>query len=198
MTNSVKMQYNFSINANDRAVIKDQEPKILWLTGRPAAGKSTIANEIEKKLFFLKKHTYILDGDNLRTGLCNDLGFSPEDRQENIRRVGEVAKLMFDAGIITICSFVSPYRKDRNNIRQMFPKDSFYEIYVNTSYDVCSERDPKNLYKEANKGNVVNFTGITSPYEEPENPDIILEGNSFSPEELSNQVIKKVFPLLKL
>jgi bifunctional enzyme CysN/CysC len=145
---------------------------ILWLTGLSGAGKSTIATELERELFVMGLHTYILDGDNVRHGLSANLGFSPEDRQENIRRVGEVAKLMMDAGVLVITAFISPYRDDRKLARSIVDEDDFIEIYVNAPVEVCEQRDPKGLYKKARAGQIKEFTGVSAPYEAPEKPEV--------------------------
>ncbi|PPI88463.1 adenylyl-sulfate kinase [Candidatus Pantoea edessiphila] len=150
---------------------------VLWFTGLSGSGKSTIACFLEKKLYQIGCKTYLLDGDNLRHGLCSDLSFSNYDRKENLRRVGEVAKLMVDAGLLVIAAFISPLRKDRKMVRNFFNKDQFIEVFINTPLSVCESRDPKGLYKAARSGNLINFTGIGSSYEIPENPEIKLDGN---------------------
>jgi bifunctional enzyme CysN/CysC len=148
--------------------------RVLWLTGLSGSGKSTIATELERELFRLGRHVYVLDGDNIRHGLGSDLGFSPKDRTENIRRVGEVAKLFADAGTICITAFISPYREDRNLVRRILPAGHFVEIYVNAPLAVCEERDPKGLYAKARANEIREFTGISAPYEEPEKPEVEL------------------------
>jgi bifunctional enzyme CysN/CysC len=159
----------------DRAV-REQRNKhkgaIIWLTGLSGAGKSTIATELERELFAMGSHTYILDGDNIRHGLSANLGFSPEDRQENIRRVGEVARLLMDAGVLVITAFISPYRDDRRLARSLVDEGDFIEIYVNAPVEVCEQRDPKGLYKKARAGQIQNFTGVSAPYEAPEKPEV--------------------------
>jgi bifunctional enzyme CysN/CysC len=147
---------------------------VLWLTGLSGSGKSTIATELERELFNLGRHVYVLDGDNIRHGLCSDLGFSPKDRTENIRRIGEVAKLFADAGVICITAFISPYRADRDLVRKIIPRDRFIEVFVNAPLDVCEQRDPKGLYAKARAKEIKEFTGISAPYEEPLNPEIEL------------------------
>lgn len=147
----------------------------LWFTGLSGSGKSSIAYETESMLFERKIHTYVLDGDNVRHGLNSDLGFSATDREENIRRVGEVAQLFVDAGLIVLVSFISPFRKDRNQVRTMMPAGKFIEIYVKADLETCMQRDPKGLYKKAQAGLIPDFTGVTSPYEEPESPELILD-----------------------
>ena len=156
---------------------------VIWLTGFSGAGKSTIAAELERELFNAGKHAYILDGDNVRHGLCSDLAFSPHDRKENIRRVGEVAKLFADAGIICITAFISPYRSDRGLVREMIPPGRFIEVHVNAPLAVCEERDPKGLYAKARANEVKEFTGVSAPYEPPEKPEIELRTDKLSPAE---------------
>lgn len=148
---------------------------VIWLTGLSGAGKSTLAVNLEEELFSMGYHTYVLDGDNVRHGLNGDLGFTPEDREENIRRVGEVAKLFADAGTIVITAFISPYRQDRQRVRAIMDDGDFIEIYVECDIEVCKDRDPKGLYKKAISGEIPNFTGISAPYEEPENAEITVD-----------------------
>jgi adenylyl-sulfate kinase len=147
---------------------------VVWLTGLSAAGKSTIATELERELFAQGKHAYVLDGDNMRHGLCSDLGFSPEDRKENIRRIGEVAKLFADAGFVCITAFISPYRSDRELARKIAPEGKFVEVYLNVPVEVCEQRDPKGLYAKARSGQIKDFTGISAPYEPPLKPEVEL------------------------
>jgi bifunctional enzyme CysN/CysC len=163
----------FEINKEARANLNNQKPMCLWFTGLSGSGKSTIANALEKELFNMGKRTYILDGDNVRHGLNLDLGFTEADRIENIRRVSEVAKLMVDAGLIVLVTFISPFEKDRALARSKFEDDEFLEVYVDTPLDECEKRDPKGLYKKARSGLIKNFTGIDSKYETPLNPEII-------------------------
>jgi len=153
---------------------------VVWLTGLSASGKSTIATELERELFNRGKQAYLLDGDNTRHGLCSDLGFSPHDRQENIRRVGEVAKLFADAGLICITAFISPYRSDRDHVRQIVPAGHFMEVYVNAPIEVCAKRDPKGLYAKAQAGEIKEFTGISAPYEPPLTPELELPTDRLS------------------
>ena len=153
---------------------------VIWLTGLSGAGKSTLAVNLEEELFNLGYHTYTLDGDNVRHGLNGDLGFTPEDREENIRRVGEVANLFADAGTIVITAFISPYRKDRQRVRSLLGDGDFIEIYVECPLEICEERDPKGLYKKARSGEIENFTGISAPYEEPENAEISVDTSELS------------------
>ena len=164
-----------SVTKIDRASMKRQKPCIVWFTGLSGSGKSTIANALEQRLHEEGYHTYLLDGDNVRHGLNKDLGFTPEDRVENIRRIGEVAKLFVDAGVIVLTAFISPYRSDRQLVRSMVGEDEFLEVFVDTPLEVCEERDPKGLYKKAREGIIKNFTGISAPYEAPEQPDVRLD-----------------------
>jgi adenylyl-sulfate kinase len=169
---------------------------IIWLTGFSGAGKSTIAVRLEKTLFDLNRHTYILDGDNIRQGLCSDLGFSHDDRTENIRRIGEAARLFTDAGIICIAAFISPYRADRDLARRIAPRGKFLEVYVNASLEVCEKRDPKGLYARARAGELKNFTGISAPYEPPLKPEIELDTNKLSVTECVGIILKRLDKLL--
>jgi bifunctional enzyme CysN/CysC len=162
------------VTLNQRELRNGHQGCVLWLTGLSGSGKSTIATELERELFNRGCHTYILDGDNIRHGLCSDLGFSHEDRKENIRRIGEVARLLADAGAICITAFISPYRADRDLARKILPRGRFIEVYVNAPVEVCAERDPKGLYAKARSGEIKNFTGVSAPYEPPVNPDIEL------------------------
>ncbi len=169
-----------------------QKPVVVWFTGLSGSGKSTSANALEKALFAMGYNTYLLDGDNVRHGLCGDLGFSERDRVENIRRVGEVAKLMVDAGQVVLTSFISPFRRDRQVVRQMMEPGEFIEVYVKTSVEVCEERDPKGLYKKARAGEIRNFTGIDSPYEEPENADIVIDTADMSVDQVVAYLLRKL------
>jgi bifunctional enzyme CysN/CysC len=166
---------HFDIGKQDRAAMNRQKPCVIWLTGLSGSGKSTIANALEKALFISGHRTYILDGDNLRHGLNKDLGFTEQDRIENIRRVAEVAKLMVDAGLVVISTFISPFSADRMAARALFGADEFFEIFINTPLSACEARDPKGLYKKARAGDIRNFTGIDSPYEAPEQPDLEID-----------------------
>ncbi|WP_426419449.1 sulfate adenylyltransferase subunit CysN [Bradyrhizobium genosp. A] len=179
-----------SIGRAERAALKNQKPRIIWFTGLSGAGKSTIANILDQKLFALGNHTMLLDGDNLRHGLNRDLGFTEADRVENIRRVGEVAKLMVDSGLIVICSFISPYRAERDMVRSLVAEGDFIEVFVNTPIEECMRRDPKGLYSKAKEGKIKNFTGIDAPYEAPERPEIRLETVGHRPDELADQIIE--------
>lgn len=164
-----------SVSKAERSGLKKQKPVILWFTGLSGSGKSTIANALESKLYNMGYHTYLLDGDNIRHGLNKNLGFSDEDRVENIRRIGEVAKLFVDAGIIVMTAFISPFRADRDMVRSIVGEGEFIEVFVDTPLEVCEQRDPKGLYQKARAGQIKNFTGLDSPYEAPENPEITLK-----------------------
>jgi bifunctional enzyme CysN/CysC len=177
------------VTKESRAAIKHQKPVVLWLTGLSGAGKSTIANLVEKKLISLNHHTYLLDGDNVRHALNKDLGFTTEDRVENIRRVSEVAKLMVDAGLITLVSFISPYQSERQMAREMLQEGEFIEVFVSTPLAVAEQRDVKGLYKRARAGQIKNFTGIDSPYEVPINPEIVIETTRSTPDALAEHIV---------
>jgi bifunctional enzyme CysN/CysC len=172
-----------------RASLKAQKPCVLWFTGLSGAGKSTIADLVEQTLHRLGRHTIVLDGDNVRHGLNRDLGFTDEDRVENIRRVAEVAKLMVDAGLIVLVSFISPFRSERRMVRDLVGADEFIEIYVDTAIEICEARDPKGLYKLARAGKLPNMTGLGSPYEPPETPEICLDGGGQKPADLAQQIL---------
>jgi bifunctional enzyme CysN/CysC len=184
---------SFDVNRKVRAEMKGQEPAIVWFTGLSGSGKSTVANLIEKKLAAEGKHAYILDGDNVRHGLNKDLGFTEEARVENIRRVAEVARLMADAGLIVLVSFISPFRNERRLAREIAGDVSFTEVYVDTPLAVCEARDPKGLYARARRGEIKNFTGIDSPFEPPERAEIVLHGATESPQKMAEDLFDKVF-----
>jgi len=184
--------HNMEVTKSVRAERYRQKPAVLWFTGLSGSGKSTSGNALEKALFSMGYSTYLLDGDNVRHGLCSDLGFSDRDRVENIRRVGEVAKLMVDSGQLVLSSFISPFRRERQMVRQMVGPGEFIEIYVNTSVDVCERRDPKGLYKKARAGEIRNFTGIDSPYEEPDNPEIIINTSEMSVDQIVVYLLRKL------
>ncbi|WP_024516279.1 sulfate adenylyltransferase subunit CysN [Bradyrhizobium sp. Tv2a-2] len=179
-----------SVGKAERAELKHQKPCILWFTGLSGAGKSTIANIVDQKLFAMSRHTMLLDGDNVRHGLNRDLGFTEADRVENIRRVGEVAKLIMDAGLIAICSFISPYRAERDMVRGLVEEGEFIEVFVDTPIEECVRRDPKGLYSKAKSGKIKNFTGIDAPYEAPTGPEIHLKTIAQQPAQLADDVVK--------
>jgi bifunctional enzyme CysN/CysC len=177
------------VNKTARAAIKGQKPCVLWYTGLSGAGKSTIANLVDKKLHSARRHTYLLDGDNVRHGLNRDLGFTDADRVENIRRVAEVSKLMVDAGLIVLVSFISPFRAERLMARESVDKDEFVEIFVNTALAEAEKRDVKGLYAKARRGEIKNFTGISSAYEIPENPEISIDTAKLSAEQAAELIV---------
>ena len=183
------------ITREEHALLKNQTPRVLWFTGLSGSGKSTIANEVEKSLNLMNRHTFLLDGDNVRHGLNKDLGFTEADRIENIRRVGEVAKLMTDAGLIVLTAFISPFRAERQMVRKMLPEAEFIEIFVDTPLEVAEARDVKGLYKKARSGKLKNFTGIDSPYEPPENPEIRVNTVEMTPAEAAEYIVRQIMPL---
>lgn len=180
--------HNSSITIEDRWKANGYKGCLLWFTGLSASGKSTIAHALCKHLIKLGINSYVLDGDNIRHGLNKDLGFSPEDRKENIRRIGEVSKLFIDAGLIIMTAFISPYREDRNNIRKLLKEGEFIEVFIKCPLQECERRDPKGIYKRAKAGEIKEFTGISAPYEEPENPEIILKTDTMSIEECTKML----------
>ena len=181
--------HDSEVTKQDRQQLHGHKSATLWFTGLSGSGKSTISVELEKALFERKKYAFRLDGDNVRHGLNKNLGFSPEDRQENIRRIGEVSKLMVDAGLITITAFISPYREDRDNVRAMLDDDEFIEIYTQCSVEECERRDPKGLYKKARTGEIPEFTGISAPYEEPRNPEITIDTEQLDVKDAVTQIL---------
>ena len=181
--------HEMSINKETRSKLNVQQPCVIWFTGLSGSGKSTIANILEQKLHTMNKRTYLLDGDNVRHGLNKDLGFTDTDRVENIRRVAEVSKLMLDAGLITLVSFISPFRSERKMARDLLEEGEFFEVFVSTPLEECEKRDPKGLYKKARSGELKNFTGIDSTYEIPENADLVLDTKTNNAEELADQII---------
>lgn len=177
------------VGHESREALLKQKGALIWLTGLPSAGKSTIAFTTEHALIERGRMAYVLDGDNIRHGLNKNLGFSAEDRAENIRRIGEVGKLFADAGIITLSSFVSPYRDDRDGVRALMGEGNFIEVFIDTPLSLCEERDPKGLYKKARAGQIPNFTGISDPYEAPENPELVIKTADCTPQEAAQQII---------
>ncbi|WP_188698405.1 adenylyl-sulfate kinase [Pullulanibacillus camelliae] len=181
--------HNAKVSKEDRRKLNGHKSAILWFTGLSGAGKSTVSVEVEKKLHQMGIRTYVLDGDNIRHGLNKNLGFTPEDRKENIRRIGEVSKLFVDAGVFTLTAFISPYQEDRDMVREMVEQNEFIEIYVQCDIEECEKRDPKGLYAKARKGEIKNFTGIDAPYEAPDHPELIIENDRQSIEASADQVI---------
>ncbi len=202
MNNNLNIKWHKGKTTYDgRCRLLNHKGLVVWFTGLSGSGKSTVAAELEKELSAGKKAVYLLDGDNVRHGLNSDLGFSEEDRNENIRRIAEVAALFKDAGLITLVSFISPYKKMREFAKEKAGKDGFVEVYIKASPETCAKRDPKGLYKKASQGKIDNFTGVTSPYEEPEAPDLIIDTTQLTLKEsvkkvleltLSNTVLKEV------
>lgn len=177
------------IGRRDRAEMNGHRSFVIWLTGLSGAGKSTVAHELERQFFYRRIRSYVLDGDNLRHGLNRDLGFSREDRSENVRRVAEVAKLFVEAGIVAIVALISPYREDRERAKALFASDEFLEVYVKCPLDVCERRDPKGLYRKAREQALRGFTGVSAPYEEPVSPDVIVETDRMTPEEAARLIL---------
>jgi adenylylsulfate kinase len=188
MSNNI-VHHPHSVSKEQRMVQKNQKSCILWFTGLSGSGKSTIANLVEERLFLLDNHTYLLDGDNIRMGLNQGLSFSDKDRKENIRRIGEVGKLFVDAGIIVLSAFISPFQKEREMVRTMVETGEFIEVFIDTPLAICEQRDPKGLYKKAREGEILHFTGISSPYEAPENPEIHLKTDQLSQEECVEKIV---------
>lgn len=197
MTGKNIIPHDLTISKKDRNKLLGNRSLVIWFTGLSGSGKSTLANETEKILNKKGYLTYILDGDNIRGGLNSNLTFSEEDRKENIRRIGEVAKLMVDAGIVVITAFISPFREDRDRVRNLLGVEEFIEVYLNTPVEKCEERDVKGLYKKARDGEIKDFTGINSPYEIPENPEIIIDTAEKTAEESVNILLNKIEPILK-
>jgi len=178
-----------SVTRDRRYQLNQHKSVILWFTGLSGAGKSTLAHAVEEKLHLSDCRTFVLDGDNVRHGLCGDLGFSDQDRRENIRRIAEVAKLMLEAGVITLTAFISPFNAERQQARELVPANDFIEIYCQCDIAVCEQRDVKGLYKKARSGEIAQFTGISSPYEPPVNPELIIDTDLFSLDECVEQVL---------
>ena len=192
------IKHDYEVRKIQRQKLLHQNSLLLWFTGLSGSGKSTIANALEFKLHEAGFKTYALDGDNIRKGINNDLTFAPEDRKKNIRRIAEVANLMVDAGLIVLAAFVSPYKKDRENIAQIVGNDNFVEIFVNTSIEECERRDVKGLYKKARVGEIKDFTGVNAPYEAPDSPDIEIITDDLSIEECVLRIYYKITPKLKI
>lgn len=190
ITNENTVWHEPTVYRKDRERMNGHRSCILWFTGLSGSGKSTLAHAVEDTLHKQNIRTFVLDGDNVRKGLCKDLGFSDEDRTENIRRIGEVSNLLTQAGVITLTAFISPFKKDRQIVRDLVEDGEFIEIYCQTTLDICEERDPKGLYKKARAGEIPEFTGISSPYEEPDNPEIVLNTGESSIEDCAHQVIE--------
>jgi adenylylsulfate kinase len=177
------------VSKQERRELTGHKGAVLWFTGLSACGKSTVANTVDHKLHALGKRTFVLDGDNVRHGLNKNLGFSAEDRAENIRRIGEVAKLFCDSGVIALTAFISPYKADRDNARELLEDSEFIEIFVDASLETCEARDPKGLYKKARAGEIKGFTGIDDPYEAPEKPELVLDANTKGIDDLADEVV---------
>lgn len=190
--------HTYQVSVADRRKLNNHNSFLIWFTGLSGSGKSTIANALELELYKQGIKTYTLDGDNIRKGLNNDLTFSPEHRTENIRRIAETANLMIDAGLVVLAAFVSPYKKDRENIKSIVKDVNFVEVYINTSIEECERRDVKGLYKKARAGEIKNMTGISAPYEAPEYPDIEIKTENESIESSVHKIIEKIKPKLKL
>lgn len=188
----------FSVGRKYRQQLLNQKGTVIWFTGLSGSGKTTLANGLEQELFKLGYKTFILDGDNLRGGLCSDLGFSEEDRSENIRRVSEVAKLMMDSGLIVLAAFVTPFEKDRELVSKLLGNEDLVSVYVDCPLNICEQRDVKGLYKKARSGELKNFTGISSPFEVPNNADLSLKTGEFSKEVLVKQLINYIKPKIEL
>ena len=185
--------HQHQISQSNRTAIKHHQPLLIWLTGLSGSGKSTIASALELRLNKeFQAHTYLLDGDNIRTGLNSDLGFSDSDREENIRRIGEVAKLLVDAGLIVITAFISPFQRDRDRVRALLPAGQFWEVYVECPLEICEQRDPKQLYAKARQGQIPEFTGISSLYEPPINPQLMVRTHLDSLDACVHQLIQKM------
>lgn len=190
--------HHFNIGRLDRAEINGHRSKVVWFTGLSGSGKSTLANMVEKKLFEDKIHTFSLDGDNVRANLNADLGFSAEDRKENLRRIAEVSKLFVDAGVVVIASFVSPLKSDRDYVKSIIGEKDFTEVFVNTSLEECERRDVKGLYKKARAGKIKNFTGIDAPYENPEHPDLEVKTEEETLEDAVKRIVLNLQDKLKI
>jgi len=182
--------HHATITRDHRHQLNGHKSAVLWFTGLSGSGKSTLAHAVEERLYTMNCRTFVLDGDNVRHGLCSDLGFSAEDRKENIRRIGEVAKLITEAGVVVATAFISPFKADRNVVRNLLPHGDFIEIFCDCSLEVCEERDVKGLYKKARAGEIPEFTGISSPYESPDNPELIVDTGTNTLDECTDKVIE--------
>jgi adenylylsulfate kinase len=189
--------HNYQVSKTDRREKNKHNSFLIWFTGLSGSGKSTIANVVEQELYKLGIKTYTLDGDNIRKGINSDLTFAPEDRTENIRRIAEIGSLMVDAGLVTLAAFVSPYKKDRANVKKIIKDVNFVEVYINTSVEECEKRDVKGLYKKARAGEIKNMTGISAPYEAPENPDIEIKTEEKTIEKAVQEIINHIKPKLE-
>ena len=181
--------HHATITRDHRHQLNGHKSAVLWFTGLSGSGKSTLAHAVEERLYKMNCRTFVLDGDNVRHGLCSDLGFSAEDRKENIRRIGEVAKLITEAGVIVATAFISPFKADRNVVRNLLPHGDFLEIFCDCSLEVCEKRDVKGLYKKARAGEIPEFTGISSPYESPDNPELVVDTGANTLDECTDKVI---------
>lgn len=190
--------HKHSIKATDRIERNGYKPLLIWLTGLSGSGKSTLASEVERVLFAHGTNTYILDGDNIRSGLNKDLDFTEVSRKENIRRIGEVARLFIDAGTIVLTAFISPFKEDRNQAKALVGPENFVEVFVDCPLEVCEQRDVKGLYKKARKGEIKNFTGIDSPFEVPEKPDVVVKTNEESLESCTSRILEVILKKIKL
>lgn len=191
-------QEKYNVTPEQRSAIKNQKPLLIWFTGLSGSGKSTLAKQLEVTLYEKGFHTFSLDGDNVRSGLNKNVGFTPEGRKENLRRISEVAKLMLDAGLIVIGAFISPYKEDRYAIQNTVGIENYFEVFVDTPLEVCEERDVKGLYAKARKGEIKNFTGISAPYEKPEEPTLRIDASKMSIEEALEQLVERIEERIKI
>lgn len=182
----------FNISRKERNLISGHNSKVIWITGLSGSGKSTVANGLEELLFKKNIRTYTLDGDNIRRGINKELTFTEEDRTENLRRIGEIVKLFIDAGVVVIAAFISPMKKDRQMLREIIGEEDFFEVFINTPIEICEQRDAKGLYKKARSGEILNFTGISAPYEAPENPDVTINTEKQSAKEAAELIWSKL------
>ncbi len=190
--------HSHAVKLKDRIAKNGYNPCLIWFTGLSGSGKSTLASELETHFFNLGYNTYILDGDNIRSGLNNDLDFSPESRKENIRRIAEVSKLFIDAGVLVLTAFISPFEKDRQFAKELVGEKKFFQVFVNCPLEICEQRDVKGLYKKARVGEIKNFTGIDSPFEPPTNPDLVVDTSRDTLEICLNQLISELEPRIKV